>query len=681
MSTISKKKTIVKYQSPNEYTLIKELGSGTFGEVWIAVDSDDSSVAIKFMNASRYEGYDDSVLNEIAYPLSLNHPNIVKYHAILGPEPIETIPQLEIEATSVIGVTMDTADGNLHSLIKNNKKLLDKNFEAIAFQLANAVAYITSHNIIHRDLKPENILYRGCPLTSQIKVTIIDFGAAISGECYYDSKASVVYTLPYRPPEVGLQQEFPAAYYTSKADVWALGCIFYEMYTGKLLFDPEQNKIDILLSTIFSSLGPPAKSSKSDFSDYYRLWSEKTTEKVVKKRNPLNSIKSANPDLYDLLKGMLKVDPKKRMSIFDVCNHRFFRTITTTIAPSPKIPCIRRSDIFDRDLSFNRFAESSKDTATTPSNTKLLFGWLLSVFRDIIVGPKSSYFSAIQLFCRFAVDEKITREVLQLYGVVALITAHESVCTMTCPSWPDYIYLAKGSITKEQIAKGQIKMMKTLNFDILANTPFHEIQGYSGQISRDIIGFAGDILAHLSMLPYYFEWVGDQYKYRRNLPVNCLALATIGMTRKLPVLYQPVDLAVMDNIVKLIESNIPPNNLIGIHLNVKNKIATIDWDRIIKRYTKFRKSYSKLNRGLIIGSTDELDYTLMKSFKSTSFEYYNVDLPDKTKDIKAGTYDIVIADCDVSCDDLVDVALKYVKSEGVIFDRSLVVLNTPKKLE
>jgi serine/threonine protein kinase len=125
LSALSTKK-IVKYQSANEYTLIDELGSGTFGEVWIAVDSDDSSVAIKFMNANRYEGYDESVLNEIAYPLSLNHPNIVKYHAILGPEPIETIPQLEIEATTVIGVTMDTADGNLHSLIKNNKKILDE---------------------------------------------------------------------------------------------------------------------------------------------------------------------------------------------------------------------------------------------------------------------------------------------------------------------------------------------------------------------------------------------------------------------------------------------------------------------------------------------------------------------------------------------------------------------------
>ena len=385
-----KKATSVKYESATKYTLIKELGSGTFGEVWIGADSGGKRVAIKFMDANRYEGYDDSVLNEISYPLSLNHPNIVKYHAILGPEPIETIPQLDISDTSVIGVTMDTADGNLHSLIKDNKKLLDKNFEAIAFQLADAVAYLTSHNIIHRDLKPENILYRECPSTAQVKVTIIDFGAAISGECYHESKSSAVYTLPYRPPEVGLQEEFPASQYTAKADVWALGCVFYEMYTGKRLFDLKWNEADILLNTIFSLIGPPAKSSTSDFSDDYFRWLEKTKEKVVEQPNPLVPIKTTNPDLYDLLTGMLKVDPKERMSIFDVCNHRFFRTITTTIAPTPKIPCVRRSDIFDRDLSFNRFAESSKDEVTSPSNIKLLFGWLLKVFEDITVDPISS---------------------------------------------------------------------------------------------------------------------------------------------------------------------------------------------------------------------------------------------------------------------------------------------------
>ena len=680
MSAISKKKKIVKYQSANKYTLIKELGSGTFGEVWIAVDSDDSSVAIKFMDANRYEGYDDSVLNEIAYPLSLNHPNIVKYHAILGPEPIETIPQLEIEATSVIGVTMDTADGNLYSLIKNNKKLLNKNFEAIAFQLANAVAYITSHNIIHRDLKPENILYRGCPLTSQVKVTIIDFGSAITGECYYDSKASLVYTLPYRPPEVGLNEKFPASFYTGKSDVWALGCIFYEMYTGKLLFDPNKNSVDTLLVKIFSKFGPPAESSTSGVFDDYLRWSERTKEKVVTKRNPLEPIKLEEPDLYDLLTGMLKVDPKERMSIFDVCNHRFFQPITKTITPSPRISCVRRSNIFDRDLSFNRFAESASDKVTSPRNMKILFGWLLRVFKDIDMSPISSYFSAIQLFCRFAVvSRSLTLQNQQLYSVVALTTANNSVCT-DCKGWDDYIYFSRGSITKEQISKGQIEMMKALNFDILANTPFDEIQGYADQIPKFGITIAGNILAHLSKLPYYFDWVEGQYKYRRNLAINCLALASIAIAKKLPVFYQTVDLDTMDDIVKLIESNIPSSNIVGFNLKVDNKSSIIDWRRVVKRYTKFREAYPSLKRGLIIGLTDDLDPAIIRTFGPISFYYYNVDSPDKLN-IKDREYDIVIADCDVNCDDLVNLALKYVKPEGVIFDRSLVVLNTQKKLE
>lgn len=652
------KRKPVKYVSASSYTLTKNLGSGTFGEVWLATDPKGKKVAVKFMDAAPYEGYSDTVLSEIAYPLSLDHPNIVKYHAILGPDPISSLPKLDIDAKTVIGVVMDEADGDLLSLIRNHKKLLMENFQPIAYQLADALAYITSHNIIHRDLKPENILYRRCPSTSEVKVTIIDFGTSIIGECYNESKATRVYTLPYRPPELFFETE-DIPKYDGKADVWALGCIFYEMYTSKILFN---FKDDDMFDEDY------------DEREMYRTMVEKLLD-------TLKPIQSENPELCELLKGMLKADPEERMSIFDVRNDTFFRDVSTTkgsgcydIIRSPKIPCIRRSEIFDRDLSFNRFAKKTKDKVTSPAFTERVVGWLLTVFRDLRLTPMSVYFSTIQLFCRFAVIKKdISLHKLQLYAVVALATAYEAVSTDSI-SWHEYVYLTAGSITVKDIAEGQVEMMKALNFDVLANTPFDEIRGYTGQVSDKIIYTAGNILAHLSKLPYYFDWYKDRYKYRRNLAVNCLALASIGLRGQLPVLFKRVSLRTMGKIIDEVDSSVPilrnidTSRIIGIEMRGFGA-----WNVVVGRFRKFQKSYSSITKGLIIGATDEINPAILKEFEHTSFYYYNADpAVGKSKVSRKTKYDIVIVDCDLQRDDLIKLALKFTRHNGAIYDKSLV---------
>ena len=97
---------------------------------------------------------------------------------------------------------------------------------------------LREHSIIHCDLKPENILLN---LSSKSGIKLIDFGSS----CFEKEKIyTYIQSRFYRAPEIML-----AVPYTSSIDVWSLGCILAELYTGFPMFpgdsEPEQMSLII----------------------------------------------------------------------------------------------------------------------------------------------------------------------------------------------------------------------------------------------------------------------------------------------------------------------------------------------------------------------------------------------------------------------------------------------------
>jgi serine/threonine protein kinase len=110
--------------------------------------------------------------------------------------------------------------------LREKKKLSESEARELFRQILEAVLYCHSKGIIHRDIKLENILFSN---EERTKIKIIDFG--VSGLLKTEKSKSG--TLRYMPPEVVNGSNLNSLPYI---DIWALGCILYELITGETLF-------------------------------------------------------------------------------------------------------------------------------------------------------------------------------------------------------------------------------------------------------------------------------------------------------------------------------------------------------------------------------------------------------------------------------------------------------------
>uniref|UniRef100_A0A452UYV8 mitogen-activated protein kinase n=1 Tax=Ursus maritimus TaxID=29073 RepID=A0A452UYV8_URSMA len=215
----------------SRYMDLKPLGCGGNGLVFSAVDNDcDKRVAIKKIVLTDPQSVKHA-LREIKIIRRLDHDNIVKVFEILGPSGSQLTDDVgsltELNSVYIVQEYMETDLAN----VLEQGPLLEEHARLFMYQLLRGLKYIHSANVLHRDLKPANLFIN----TEDLVLKIGDFGLARIMDPHYSHKGHLsegLVTKWYRSPRLLLSPNN----YTKAIDMWAAGCIFAEMLTGKTLF-------------------------------------------------------------------------------------------------------------------------------------------------------------------------------------------------------------------------------------------------------------------------------------------------------------------------------------------------------------------------------------------------------------------------------------------------------------
>ncbi len=212
-----------------EYEIIEELGKGGFATVYRAVDTTlEREVALKVLDPllMRDPTWVARFQREARAVARLKHPNIVTVYEI-G------------EVEGMLYIAMELVDGpSLKDRITQGGRLSWGETVGIVSQVADALDYAHGEGVLHRDLKPGNIL-----LDPRRGAVLSDFGfAKLVGESSMSVSASggVVGTPAYIAPETwDGEKAMP------QTDLYALGCIVYEMLSGEVLFSGDTPSVVI----------------------------------------------------------------------------------------------------------------------------------------------------------------------------------------------------------------------------------------------------------------------------------------------------------------------------------------------------------------------------------------------------------------------------------------------------
>uniref|UniRef100_A0A6C0CKJ0 non-specific serine/threonine protein kinase n=1 Tax=viral metagenome TaxID=1070528 RepID=A0A6C0CKJ0_9ZZZZ len=246
----------------NRYKIVKKLGWGVFSTVWAAKDEKrDRWVAIKIFKCD--PEFDDVVKTEVeiikqlmnAAPENANHTinlyDIFKHQSNYGRHVCLVYELLGCHLLKISRIFKH-----------RNKTVPLRLLRKVIRQCMEAFSYIHSKNIIHTDLKPENILivpderYIELMLmdnneetkklleehiyamfeAGNVQIKIADWGNACWTNKHFSDQ---IQTFQYQAPEVIIGYR-----YNTKADIWSLACVFYELATNEYLFDARYDSDD-----------------------------------------------------------------------------------------------------------------------------------------------------------------------------------------------------------------------------------------------------------------------------------------------------------------------------------------------------------------------------------------------------------------------------------------------------
>lgn len=208
------------------YVVLDRVGTGAMGEVWRAHDHElDREVALKLVPtelASDPEAM-ERFRREARMLAAVDHPNVAAIHTVE-----------EIHGTRFIVMEL-VAGRTLRDLLEDGPLPVEESLR-YALQIAEGLEAAHRRGVVHRDLKPANVA-----VTGEGQIKLLDFGLAkevrsgdgdeTSGPTSVTETGSLLGTAPYMSPEQARGHDVD-----ERTDIWAFGCLLYEMLTAKAVF-------------------------------------------------------------------------------------------------------------------------------------------------------------------------------------------------------------------------------------------------------------------------------------------------------------------------------------------------------------------------------------------------------------------------------------------------------------
>lgn len=296
------------------YEIISLLGKGSYGEAIKCYDHKTKEYVCVKIIKSNIKFYEQAkieiqILDYISRNDIHSFSNIVKFYT-------------HFTFRNHICLVFELLDINLFEYLQHNdfNGIHINKIRSYTTEILFALLFLHKHRIIHCDLKPENILLLKHK-TSNVKV--IDFGSS----CFDKNKMySYIQSRFYRAPEVILELG-----YSLQIDIWSLGCIICELYTGYPIFPGENEKEQ--LNYIMEYFDVPPK-EMIESSPKMNMFFDKTGTPLRtpnsngKIRMPLTKtlkrfLGTNNEVFIDFICGCLKWFPLERFTPQQALNHRF----------------------------------------------------------------------------------------------------------------------------------------------------------------------------------------------------------------------------------------------------------------------------------------------------------------------------------------------------------------------
>ncbi|GIL82979.1 hypothetical protein Vretimale_8507 [Volvox reticuliferus] len=269
----------------------KRIGSGTFGEVWLAECAMKPGI-LAVVKVIDFDTDDEAadIAQEVKALMCLRwQQNVVNTW------------QYSMHDDSAYIVMEYCRGGDLHEYISRRGALHEEQIRHIMSQLAEGMKALRARNIAHRDLKPSNILLCGTRHDEYPAVKIADLGQACALDAAYGSNHLSPDQEPHgpatrrcgSPPFAAPETEFDP--YWAECDLWSIGMILYIMLLGR----------DPYLGDTYSELMYGVKTEKIELPDHV--------------------LEEITPGCRNLLYGLLQLDPAKRLTFDQFFDHPFFQ--------------------------------------------------------------------------------------------------------------------------------------------------------------------------------------------------------------------------------------------------------------------------------------------------------------------------------------------------------------------